>query len=99
MLKPGGVVLFRDFGRYDLCQLRFKKQRWMEENLYIRGDGTRVYFFTLEEIKALFQAFEEVELAEDRRLMLNRKRLIQMARVWLQGRFRKPVTPAADNLS
>ena len=92
-MKPGGVVYFRDYGRYDLGQLRFASRgnQKLADNFYVCADKTRRYYFTLEELQEMFEkaGFEVIENRFHYRLIENRKEQKKMYRVWIQARFRK----------
>lgn len=93
-LKPGGILLYRDYGLYDLTQLRFKAEQCIDKNFYTRGDGTFSYYRDEEETRQLFlsHGFECIECKTDSRLVVNRLRKLQMHRIWIQGRFKRPLT-------
>ncbi|KAH3760074.1 S-adenosyl-L-methionine-dependent methyltransferase [Pelomyxa schiedti] len=94
VLAPGGKIFIRDYGLYDLAQMRFvsKKNRKLSENVYLRGDGTVAHFFSIESLGKFFTDcnFTIGNIAYDTRELLNRKRKITMYRVWIQGLFVKP---------
>ena len=48
-LKPGGSLLFRDYGQYDYAMLRFAPGHKLADNFYVRQDGTRAFYFSLGE--------------------------------------------------
>lgn len=58
MLKPGGRVIIRDYAVGDMAQARFdakvEEPRKLQEQLYLRQDGTMSYFFELNEMVRLF---------------------------------------------
>jgi hypothetical protein len=49
VLKQGGQVLVRDYGKGDWAEQRFsdaRRLRKLGENYYVRGDGTRAFYFS-----------------------------------------------------
>ena len=58
-MAPGGTVCLRDYARYDLTEVRFakkKRPRKLAEHFYVRGDGTRAYYFDRCTFSSLFCA-------------------------------------------
>lgn len=90
-LRVGGKLLIRDYGRYDEAQLRFKKGSKIDENFYVRQDGTCAYFFTIEQLKEICaQVGLVVEEAEYvLRQYANRQQRRARYRVWVHAKFRK----------
>lgn len=90
-LKPRtGTILFRDYAYCDLAQVRFKRGRCIKDNFYVRGDGTRSYFFEEAEVDAIFSqsgGLRKVDLHLDRRLQVNRANKKKMYRIWIQAKY------------
>ncbi|KAJ3362352.1 Methyltransferase-like protein 6 [Allomyces javanicus] len=91
VLAPGGKVLFRDYGRYDQAQLRFKPGHRLEDGLYVRQDGTMAFYFTVEMLSELFQrnGFDVEVCQYVIKKTVNRKKELEMDRVFVQGKFVK----------
>uniref|UniRef100_A0A8C6SHV0 tRNA N(3)-cytidine methyltransferase n=1 Tax=Neogobius melanostomus TaxID=47308 RepID=A0A8C6SHV0_9GOBI len=91
VVKPGGIVLFRDYGLYDHAMLRFKAGNKLGDNFYVRQDGTRSYFFSKEFLAELFVSAGFQSIANDYvlRETVNKKEGLCVPRVFLQSKFIK----------
>jgi methyltransferase-like protein 6 len=76
VMKPGGRVLFRDYGIYDMAEIRLAEQKGhkISENFYVRKDGTRAYYFSEEKARQVFEeaGFEPAQLIMHRCLSFSR---------------------------
>ena len=91
VLRPGGVLLFRDYGLHDMAMLRFKPGSKISEQFYTRQDGTRSYFFTETEVKQLGEeaGLEEYSAEMVERRTVNMKEGVNVPRLFVQSKFRK----------
>ncbi|KAL4191416.1 hypothetical protein AMTRI_Chr07g80430 [Amborella trichopoda] len=93
VLKPGSLLLFRDYGLYDMTMLRFLPTQRVGNREYKRADGTRSYFFSLDTVRDLFlnAGFIELELEYCCINLLNHHNGKNMRRVWVHGKFQRPI--------
>ena len=101
-LKPGGVLVFRDYGRYDEAQMKLgtSRSKRIKENFYRKHDGTKCYYFSLEDLEQIFcrnLQMESLELKYLRRVYGNKATTQVRRRVWVQGRFRKSSGKEEEN--
>ncbi|KAI8139091.1 S-adenosyl-L-methionine-dependent methyltransferase [Fennellomyces sp. T-0311] len=95
VMKPGGHVLFRDYGLYDEAQIKFSKasDKKLDENLYVRQDGTMSYFFSVDDLAARFEAegFKTIVNEYIYRETTNRRLELNVDRIFVQAKFQKPL--------
>lgn len=102
-LKPGGLVLFRDYGLFDQAMLRFAPGHKISTNFYVRQDGTRAFYFSEQALGKLFTdaGYKVVSNEYVCRETVNKKEGICVPRIFVQGKFRKPQgaskKPATDS--
>ncbi|KNC73693.1 hypothetical protein SARC_13748, partial [Sphaeroforma arctica JP610] len=91
VLKPGAIVIFRDYGMYDEAMLRFKSGAKLADRFYVRNDGTRAFYFDLNEAEALFRrcGLTVVHAEYAKREVVNRKEQKTMNRIFVQMVLRK----------
>jgi SAM-dependent methyltransferase len=91
-LKPGGVLLFRDYAESDAAELRFAETSKLDEHTFVRGDGTLATFLSPRKIRwyAASVGFLVEECKDIRKTIVNRMEGAAFSRVWLQAVLRKP---------
>lgn len=95
-----GVVCVRDYAAGDLAQERLngKDSQKISDNFYVRGDGTRAYYFSPDDLTELFAAegMEMRRLHVQSRTITNRAKSVDMNRRWIQASFASRDEPLTE---
>ncbi|KAH7050414.1 S-adenosyl-L-methionine-dependent methyltransferase [Linnemannia elongata] len=93
VMKPGGMICFRDYAVYDAAQVKFSSNpgHMLDTNLYVRQDGTMSHFFSVEQMTELFEkeGFRIEECGYVHRETINRAMDLSLDRRFLQAKFVK----------
>lgn len=95
VLSKGGLIIFRDYARYDMTQLRnHKKGHLVSENFYKKKDGIQCFYFTKERLETLAKESSDQETpiilkeaSYSTIILKNKKEGIEMHRVFISGVF------------
>ncbi|KAF5833876.1 hypothetical protein DUNSADRAFT_9671 [Dunaliella salina] len=98
-IRARGQLFFRDYAEGDLTQERRQASgsKRLGDRFYLRGDGTRCYYFQEQELVALFAkaGLACLDIRTYDHEIENRKRDLIMSRRWVQAVFQLQ-GPAAD---
>lgn len=94
-LKPGGLIFLRDYAVGDLAEGRLSQKdslKCISPHFYVRGDGTRAFYFTEEGLRELFEGcgFCCKYVRTSVRDVENRGMEVTMNRRWIQAAFCLP---------
>ncbi|ETN86137.1 methyltransferase domain protein [Necator americanus] len=90
-VRPGGSIVVRDYGINDYAMIRFGRGAKLADRFYVRQDGTRAFYFRIEELVDLFEAagFECVHKEYLHRQTINHQKQLNVPRIFVQARFVK----------
>lgn len=94
VMRPGSLLCFRDYGLYDITQLRSRRR--LGDCLFARQDGTLAFFFTpehLQQVLADCGGFEVVEMKYACVCNVNRATGQAIQRVFLHAKARVVAPP------
>lgn len=90
ILRPGGLVVFRDYSVEDAALKRFKKDRKISNTLFVRQDGTLAYYFSKEEVINMFTdhgfTLDTIDIINSK--TTNIKKEVNVDRFFIQAKFR-----------